>query len=1015
MRDPIWGISELSFTRPRPGAWSVLLKPTDIENPDYFHKVVDCQWACPAHTPVPEYIRLIAHGRYSDAYMINWESNVFPGILGRTCDRPCEPACRRGRVEDETLVNGKKEPVAICRLKRVAADFKDDDGIRPACPRRRRRTASASPASAPGPPRSPWRATSRRWATRSSIYDEDPKPGGFIRTQIPRFRLPESVIDEEDGYITRPRRRVPRTRARRVDEGAAGRRLRRGLRRLAARRAAATSNARPQGSGRQHPHRHRLARRRFRSATSRKIGKRVIVLGGGNTAMDCCRTARRLGGEDVKVIVRSGFEEMKASPWEKEDAMHEGIPILNCLVPKAFVHKDGKLTGMRFEKVQGRVRRQGPPQAGAHRRARRAFFECDDVLVAVGQENAFPWIERDVGIEFDEWGMPELDEVTLADRTLPEGVLRRRRGVRPEEHHLGRGPRPRGGDLDRQAAARRGRRERPAPRRQPRVARRWASTSGATTTTSDHDLRYKVPQARQAEALKQHQGRGRARLRRRNRLQGSAALPELRRADGVHRHAVHRVRRLRRHLPDGLHHLHRQRRGDGPAHAAAARRRVNLDAGPLVVGDLKTGRVMVKDEDVCLHCGLCAERCPTGAWDMQKYLHGNDPTRSTRVPQGDLAAVNDFVVKFANVNGSGSASANELFARAILRMGVPVSPRNIFPSNIQGLPTWYEVRVTEKGYLGRRGGVDLMVAMNPQTWDEDVDGDRARRLPVLRQHQADAGVEVPRRHPRHRRAADRRSANATYTDPRQRQLFKNIIYVGALAVAARHRAGGDRDAARRAVQGQGKAARVQPQGAAARPRLGTRAPRADALGSRSSAPTAVGNRIFVEGNTAAALGCVYGGATVCAWYPITPSSSLAEAFQKYCSKLRVDKETGKTKFAIVQAEDEIASIGIVVGAGWNGARAFTAHLGPGRLADDRVHRPGLLRRDPGDDHQRAARRAVDRHADAHPAGRPAVLRLRLARRHQARAAVPRGSRRSASTSPPPRSTSPTACRRRCSS
>ena len=379
------------------------LQPTDIGNPDYFHKVVDCQWACPAHTPVPEYIRLIADGRYADAFMINWKSNVFPGILGRTCDRPCEPACRRGRVEEE--------PVAICRLKRVAADYKGD--IRHRLPPRAERSngkrialVGAGPASL---------TVARDLAPMGYelvLFDSDPRAGGMIRSQIPKFRLPEAIIDEEVAYITELGMEMRL--GQRIDS----------LKALLAEDydAIFVGCGAPRGRDLPIPGRHEAAANihigiDWLSSVSfghiTKIGKRVIVLGGGNTAMDCCRSSRRLGGEDVKVIVRSGFEEMKASPWEKDDAMHEDIPILNMLVPREFTHKDGKLTGVLFEKVKaerdakGRRRLVPTGEPDQH-------FECDDVLVAVGQENAFPWIERDIGIEFDKWGMPKVDPKTMA-------------------------------------------------------------------------------------------------------------------------------------------------------------------------------------------------------------------------------------------------------------------------------------------------------------------------------------------------------------------------------------------------------------------------------------------------------------------------------------------------------------------------------------------------------------------------------------------------------------------------
>ncbi|MEP7068554.1 MAG: FAD-dependent oxidoreductase, partial [Usitatibacter sp.] len=310
------------------------MRPTDIGDPAYFHKVVDCQWACPAHTPVPEYIRLIAQGRFGDAYMVNWKSNVFPGILGRTCDRPCEPACRRGRVEENQ--GEKPEPVAICRLKRVAADYKED--IRDRLPKKaatlngkRIACVGAGPASL---------TVARDLAPLGyhvTVFDSDRLAGGMIRSQIPKFRLPESVIDEETGYI--------------LDLGVefrSGTRID-SLKKLLGEGydAVFIGSGAPRGRDLEIPGRREAAAHvhigidwlssvAFGHVT--KIGRRVIVLGGGNTAMDCCRSSRRLGGEDVKVIVRSGFDEMKASSWEKEDAMHEGIPILNYLVPKAFLH-----------------------------------------------------------------------------------------------------------------------------------------------------------------------------------------------------------------------------------------------------------------------------------------------------------------------------------------------------------------------------------------------------------------------------------------------------------------------------------------------------------------------------------------------------------------------------------------------------------------------------------------------------------------------------------------------------
>src|SRR3974390_840960 len=378
------------------------MKNTNIAAPDYFHKVVDCQWACPAHTAVPEYIRLIAAGRYSDASLINTRSNVFRGGLARTGDRPCEPACRRVRVENQ--------PVAICRLKRVAADYKDDIKGRlpkPAARKNGRRIAlvGGGPASL---------TVARDLAPlgyHCVVFDQDPKAGGMMHTQIPKFRLPDAVIDEECDYILNLG--IEFVGGRRIDS----------LKALLAENfdAIFVGSGAPRGRELEIPGRQEAAKNihigiDWLSSVSfghiDKIGKRVIVLGGGNTAMDCCRSSRRLGGEDVKVIVRSGFEEMKASPWEKEDAIHEDIPIFNFLVPKEFTHDNGELTGVTFEKVKA-VREPKGRRAIVPTGEPDQHFPCDDVLVAVGQENAFPWIERDCGIEFDKWDMPQVDSKTM--------------------------------------------------------------------------------------------------------------------------------------------------------------------------------------------------------------------------------------------------------------------------------------------------------------------------------------------------------------------------------------------------------------------------------------------------------------------------------------------------------------------------------------------------------------------------------------------------------------------------
>ena len=587
------------------------MKATDTRNPDYFHKVVDCQWACPAHTPVPEYIRLIAQGRYSDAYMINWVSNVFPGILGRTCDRPCEPACRRGRVEEN---NGTKpEPVAICRLKRVAADHKDDIRSRlpSVAPSNGRRIAcvGAGPASL---------TVARDLAPlgyQVTIFDGEVRAGGFIRSQIPRFRLPEEVIDEETGYILslgvdfRAGHRIDSMRdllsqgfdAVFVGSGAPrGRDL--------------DIPGRQEAAGQIHLGIDWLASVSFGHVTS--VGKRVIVLGGGNTAMDCCRSARRLGGEDVKVIVRSGFEEMKASPWEKEDAIHEGIPIINYHVPKQFVVEDGKLVGMVFEVVKAVFddtgRRSLVPTGEPD-----AFFPCDTVLMAVGQENAFPWIERDCGIEFDRWGLPKLDEASFQS-TLPQVFFGGDAAFGPKNiitavahgHEAA-------VSIDRFLNGENVLR-RPASR-----TNLMSQKMGIHEWSYHNDVselpRFKVPWAKAETAL--------ASIRVEVEL-GFDAATAFKEAGRCLNCDVQTVFTRETCIECDacvdicpMDCLTITGNGDeddlrGRLKAPATNRGQDL----YLSAALKSGRVMIKDEDVCLHCGLCAERCPTGAWDMQKFL-----------------------------------------------------------------------------------------------------------------------------------------------------------------------------------------------------------------------------------------------------------------------------------------------------------------------------------------------------------------------------------------------------------
>ncbi|MFZ3005184.1 MAG: FAD-dependent oxidoreductase [Phenylobacterium sp.] len=581
------------------------MQRTSADGPDYFHKVVDCQWACPAHTPVPEYIRLIADGRYSDAYMVNWRSNVFPGILGRTCDRPCEPACRRGRVEDE--------PVAICRLKRVAADNKSDiTAFLPDVAPRNGKTVALVGA---GPAALTVARDLAPLGYHVVVYDGDAKAGGMIRRQIPRFRLPEEVIDEEVGYITglgidmRLGQRIDSLKTLLEDETYD---------------AVFVGTGAPRGRDLDLPGRKEAAANihigiDWLSSVAfehvDKIGKRVIVLGGGNTAMDCCRTSRRLGGEEVKVIVRSGFDEMKASPWEKEDALHEDIPILNFLVPKEFTHDNGRLTGVIFEKVVAQFDERGRRKLVASGEPDQ-HFECDDVLVAVGQENAFPWIERDLGLDFDEWGMPKVDEVTFQS-TLPKVFFGGDSAFGPKNiiwavaqgHDAAISIDKFCQDQDV--------RDRPPPGTT-MVSQKMGIHEWSYDNDISNDLRHRVPLRGKDESLKN------VKLEVELGFDLQLGLAEAQRCLNCDVQTVFaepiciECDACVDICPvDAITFTANGEEGDLRMRLSAPA--LNLTQDLYVSGELKTGRVMVKDEDVCLHCGLCAERCPTGAWDMQQF------------------------------------------------------------------------------------------------------------------------------------------------------------------------------------------------------------------------------------------------------------------------------------------------------------------------------------------------------------------------------------------------------------
>ena len=585
------------------------MKPTDIKDPEYFHKVVDCQYACPAHTPVPEYIRLIAQEKYTEAYMINWDSNVFPGILGRTCDRPCEPACRRVRVEEK--------PVAICRLKRVAADNKGDvKSLMPQKPfqpnGKKICLIGAGPASL---------TVARDLAPLGyelHLFDELKKGGGFMLSQIPAFRLPETVLDEEVNYI--------------LDMGihtyfnhyvsSLKEVLEQDYDAIFVGTGAPRGKDLPKLPGRWeakdniHIGINWLASVAFEHI--KKIGKKVLIIGGGNTAMDCCRTSRRLGGEDVRVVVRSPFAEMKASPWEKEDAMHEDIPIIDNHPPKEFVVENGKLKGMIFEKVEAvydengkrRLVPTGEPDV---------FMEADDVILAIGQENAFPWIERDIGVEFDEWEVPVLDKTTFQS-THPKVFFGGDAAFGPENiitavahghqaavsiHRLCCGE-----DIN----------NRLSPfvnlQSQKMGIHEWAYDSEIA-----HDERYIVAQADKKVTLKNRKVEVELGF---DKIEG---FKEAQRCLNCDMQTVFTESKCIECdacvdvCPTSCITFTHNEEDETELRNKLKVPALNQTQDLYVSDTLPTARVMVKDEDVCLHCGLCAERCPTAAWDMQKFFY----------------------------------------------------------------------------------------------------------------------------------------------------------------------------------------------------------------------------------------------------------------------------------------------------------------------------------------------------------------------------------------------------------
>ena len=582
-----------------------MMKPTDTKNPNYYHKVVDCQWACPAHTPVPEYIRLIAQRKYTEAYMINWESNVFPGVLGRTCDRPCEPACRRVRVEEE--------PVAICRLKRAAADNKSDvSSLLPEIPSKKNGKKIALIGG--GPASLTVARDLMPLGYDCTVYEKDPKAGGLMRTNIPSFRLPVGVIDEEVDRI--------------LDFGVV-RKFNEEVKSLKSiieqdYDAIFIGTGAPKGKDLDIPGRKEasndihvgidwLTSVAFKHVD--KIGKKVVVIGGGNTAMDCCRTSLRLGGKDVKVTVRSPKSDMKASDWEIEEAELEGIPIFDNHSPKEFVHENGKLKGVLFEKMEAKYKdgkRKLIPTGET------IFFECDDVLLAIGQENAFPWIERDIGIEFNQWNQPEVNKVTFQS-TLPRVFFGGDAAWGPEniiwavahghqaaisiDHFCN------NKDLE----------DRPSPLTN-LVSQKMGIHEWSYPNDISNSDRFAVPHAEKELSLTD------LNMEVELGYDEKLAFEEAQRCLNCDIQTVFSeslciecdacvdicpidcINFTQNDTEENL-----RKKLTVPA--------LNTSQDILVSDNLKTGRVMVKDEDMCLHCGLCAERCPTGAWDMQKFTY----------------------------------------------------------------------------------------------------------------------------------------------------------------------------------------------------------------------------------------------------------------------------------------------------------------------------------------------------------------------------------------------------------
>ena len=582
------------------------VQPTNIKDPEYFHKVVDCQYACPAHTPVPEYIRMIAAGRYDDAYMINWESNVFPGILGRVCDRPCEPACRRGRVEEQ--------PVAICRLKRVAADNKKD--IKNRLPSIAEKNGKKVALIGAGPASLTVARGLAPLGYQVDLFDEQEVGGGFMRSQIPSFRLPAEVLAEEIGYI--------------LDLGVMSQfnHYVESLKELLAKDydAIFVGSGAPNGRDLTLPGRDEgcddihIGINWLESVAfdhTKSIGKNVIVLGGGNTAMDCCRTSRRLGGDNVRVVVRSPRDDMKASPWEIEDAVGEDIPIFENHTPIEFVLKNGKLVGMNFDRVRAEYDDSGKRNLISTGEDL-VFMEADQVLIAIGQDNAYPWVERDIGIEFGKWDMPVVDTETFQSTNKkvffggdaafgPSNIITavahgHQAAISIDKFCKGKPVS-----------------ERLAPGVN-LLSQKMGFHEWTYDNHIDHDERHLVPHIDKATALKN------LKMEVEKGFDQNLGFEEAMRCLNCDVQTV---------FTDDLCIECDACEDVCPTNcinfifdAEEDELRNNLlvpatqkDQDLYVSVPLKTSRIMVKDENVCLHCGLCAERCPTAAWDMQKFSY----------------------------------------------------------------------------------------------------------------------------------------------------------------------------------------------------------------------------------------------------------------------------------------------------------------------------------------------------------------------------------------------------------